>query len=109
MSDDSATPFDENRWLKMKPKVLLWIMGIVGVSVASWAAIKFDVATVRRDVNEQGTQLEHMTIQLQTIERESAAAREAAITMKYQQDLINAKLDYLTGDRRGPRPATGTP
>ena len=107
--EDSATPFDGDRWLKIKPKVLLWLIGIVALGVTSWGAIKFDVVVLRKDLSDQGRAVERMASQLETIQREATTAREAVLTMKYQQDLINAKLDYLTGDKRGPRPAAGAP
>ncbi len=99
-------PIDENRWLKIKPKVLLSFIGLVALAVASWGAIKKDLGDVRRDVTEQGKAIEVISTQLSTIERDAKTAREGAIRSEYQQEVINLKLDYLTGDKRGPRPAT---
>lgn len=109
MSTDVPFPLDGDRWLKIKPKVLISFLVVTSVAVGSWLTIKFDVNLIRRDVNEQGNALETVSRQLQVIESDARTAREASMRMQYQQDLINQKLDYLTGDRRGPRPPTGTP
>lgn len=105
----SPFPLDDDRWLKIKPKVLISILVVTAVAVTSWLTIKFDVNLIRRDVSEHGKALDTITHQLQVIEADARTAREAVLRNQYQQDLINQKLDYLTGDKRGPRPATGTP
>ncbi len=109
METDAPFPIDENRWLKIKPKVLFTIIGIVGLAVWSWFTIKSDVNTIGKDVSFHGKTLEAMAGQLEAIQSEARASRETALRSQYQQDLINQKLDYLTGDKRGPRPATGSP
>ncbi len=98
-------PLDEDRWLKIKPKVLISILAAVAVAVGSWLTIKFDVVTLRKEVVDHGHTLENISVQLQTIEIDARAAREAVIRSQNQQEIINLKLDYLTGDKRGPRPA----
>jgi uncharacterized protein YdbL (DUF1318 family) len=113
-------PLDEDRFVKMKPKVLFSIIAAVAIAVASWGAIKFDLRDVRRDVADHSKALEQISGQLQVIENEARAARQATAAIErasreselknqYTQDIINQKLDFLTGDKRGPRPATGSP
>jgi lysyl-tRNA synthetase class I len=117
---DDAIPLDEERFLKLKPKILLSIIALVGAAVASWGAIKFDLRDVRRDVADHSKALDQISSQLQVIESEARKARETTATIErasreaelknqYTQELINQKLDYLTGDKRGPRPASGPP
>jgi hypothetical protein len=118
MKDDSI-PIDEDRWLKIKPKVLISVIVAIMVLMGSWGAIKFDVILIRRDITEHKQALDRIQVQLQTIENDARAAREvsasidrsaheAALKVQSAQDLINQKLDFLTGDKRGPRPATGS-
>lgn len=108
MNTESPFPLDENRWLKIKPKVLASFLVVTSIAVGSWLTIKFDVNLIRRDVTDHTRSLEIISAQLQSIESEARTAREAAMRGQYQQDLINQKLDFLTGDKRGPRPATGS-
>ena len=113
-------PLDEDRFVKMKPKVLFSIIAIVAIAVASWGAIKFDLRDVRRDVADHSKSLEQISGQLLNIESEARASRQATAALErssreaelknqFMQELISQKLDYLTGDKRGPRPATGAP
>ena len=109
---------DEDRFVKVKPKVIFSIIAVVAIAVASWGAIKYDLRDVRRDVADHSKALEQISGQLQVIETEARearrttaaierASREMELKNAYTQELINQKLDYLTGDKRGPRPATG--
>ncbi len=105
----SPIPIDEDRWLKIKPKVLLALLGVVAMAVGSWLSIKFDVNKIRDDVQGHSRTFDSIAQQLQSIESDARAAREAVIRSQNQQEIINLKLDYLTGDKRGPRPAPTPP
>lgn len=101
--------FDEDRWLKMKPKVLGWIVLVVAIAVGSWIAIKADVQEVKKDVADHGDQLKKISEQLEVIKTSAVAARDSVTELRYEQKLVSQKLDYLTGDKRGPRPASTSP
>ncbi len=115
---DDAVLVDEDRFWKMKPKVFFTALGIAVVAATSWGMIKHDVSDVSKEVTAHGAALESISTQLTEIKtdarqaREATAAiaatqREAELKHQYTQELINQKLDFLTGDKRGPRPASG--
>lgn len=88
---NESISLDEDRWVRMKPKMLAWIIGIVGLGVTSWGIIKSDVSRIDNKV-------EALQAQLKAIQTESESSRNAAIRSETQQQLINQKLDLiLTG------------
>lgn len=108
----------------MKPKAVAWLVGVVAVVVGSWITIKFDMITLRRDVTEHSNALERISGQLQSIESDARAARdaaakieqnaketaakiernvsEAALKSQFNQELVNQKLDQIMAEKRGP-------
>lgn len=111
-NENAPISLDEDRWLKMKPKAVAWIIGIVAVVVGSWATIKFDMVTLRRDVTDHSTTLEHISTQLQAIENDARSARdaasnldrkvgEAALKSQFNQELLTQKLDQIMAEKRG--------
>lgn len=129
---DSAVPFlDDERPVKMKPKTIGWIIFAVAVAATSWGAIKWDIVATKRDVNDHGEKLKGIETHLTAIESEALKLRAEVVAATFEQKLasqrldnltsainlkvdtlsstINLKLDYLTGDKRGLRPTTGTP
>ncbi len=122
-SDPKPITVDEDRWMRMKPKAVGWLVGLVVVATASWLTIKFDMVTLRRDVTEHSKTLELITTTLDAIEKDAKAAREvtakiertssetaakiernvseASLKAQYNQELLNQKLDQIMAEKRG--------
>jgi hypothetical protein len=105
---------DEDRFLKLKPKALAWLIGIVIVIAGSWITIKYDMVTLRRDVTEHSEALKQFSAQLQAIESDARTAREvtakldrnmgeAALKAQFNQELVSQKLDQIMAEKRGGR------
>lgn len=92
---DPPFKIDEERWMKMKPKTLWIIMGITGACVTLWGSVKWDLSATKEAQNAIVLRQDRMERQL------------------YEQNTVlvkmDAKLDYLTDNRRGLRPPPGSP
>jgi hypothetical protein len=94
---------DEDRFMKMKPKVLGTIIFIVAAAATSWGIIKGDVRSVDKKVDAIQTQLntksEVIGKQFDLIQADAKATREAVVRCETQQLLINQKLDLIMSGR----------
>lgn len=116
---DSNGPLDEDRPFKIKVRTLWLIIGAVAIATSSWGVIKWDLMDAHKDIAAVKSDVVDHGEQLKRIAEDARVVRDSVAEIRYQQALaaqkvdslnttINMKLDYLTGDRRGTRPAAGS-
>jgi len=100
----SESPFkvDGDRPLRMKIATLALIIITVATAVGYGLTLKQDVA-------QHGKQLETLVQRQTAIEIEARAQHDLSLETKASLRLMDAKLDYIAGGRRGPAPTTSVP
>lgn len=99
---DSEPPFKvDKRYFGLRLETLAAVIGATFMAALAYA-------TIKNEQSRQSEKLQSMETRQSTMEQTLIAQRDLLIGYRYTFEAVNQKLDYLTGGRRGPAPASGS-